>query len=55
MVLQEQVAKYKQVFIEAVRQANKIDSALSVYFGDMTPAPDNGIAQNHKYIRYTVW
>lgn len=33
-VRQEQVQKYKEVFIEAVKQAPKIDVALSQYFGD---------------------
>ena len=42
VVLRSQVQKYKEVFIEAVRQANKIDSALSVYFGDVTPVTNNG-------------
>ncbi|KFM57979.1 DNA topoisomerase 3-alpha, partial [Stegodyphus mimosarum] len=32
VVLREQVSKYKEYFIEAVRQAAKLDSALSVYF-----------------------
>ncbi|NXV31469.1 TOP3A topoisomerase, partial [Rissa tridactyla] len=32
-VLQQQVQKYKQVFIEAVARANKLDQALAQYFG----------------------
>ncbi|XP_075422019.1 DNA topoisomerase 3-alpha isoform X2 [Ascaphus truei] len=32
-VLRQQVQKYKQVFIEAVAKANKLDEALSQYFG----------------------
>ncbi|GIY15305.1 DNA topoisomerase 3-alpha [Caerostris extrusa] len=32
VVLQEQVAKYKEYFIEIVRQALKLDSALAEYF-----------------------
>lgn len=33
-VLSIQICKYREVFVEAVRQANKIDSALAEYFGD---------------------
>ncbi|NXJ60898.1 TOP3A topoisomerase, partial [Rostratula benghalensis] len=33
-VLQQQVQKYKQVFIEAVARANKLDQALAQYFGE---------------------
>ncbi|KFP87266.1 DNA topoisomerase 3-alpha, partial [Acanthisitta chloris] len=33
VVLQQQVQKYKQVFIEAVARANKLDQALAQYFG----------------------
>lgn len=32
-VLRQQVQKYKQVFIEAAAKANKLDEALSQYFG----------------------
>ncbi|XP_062474972.1 DNA topoisomerase 3-alpha [Pezoporus occidentalis] len=35
-VLQQQVQKYKQVFIEAVARANKLDQALAQYFGEAT-------------------
>uniref|UniRef100_A0A8D0L3H9 DNA topoisomerase n=1 Tax=Sphenodon punctatus TaxID=8508 RepID=A0A8D0L3H9_SPHPU len=35
-VLRKQVQKYKQVFIEAVAKANKLDEALSQYFGEVT-------------------
>ncbi|NWZ46946.1 DNA topoisomerase 3-alpha [Haliaeetus albicilla] len=35
-VLQQQVQKYKQVFIEAVARANKLDEALAQYFGEAT-------------------
>ncbi|XP_054990080.1 DNA topoisomerase 3-alpha isoform X1 [Sorex araneus] len=34
VVLRQQVQKYKQVFIEAVAKAKKLDEALSQYFGD---------------------
>ncbi|XP_068002650.1 DNA topoisomerase 3-alpha isoform X2 [Melanerpes formicivorus] len=34
VVLQQQVQKYKQVFIEAVARANKLDQALAQYFGE---------------------
>ncbi|NXF88234.1 TOP3A topoisomerase, partial [Eubucco bourcierii] len=34
IVLQQQVQKYKQVFIEAVARANKLDQALAQYFGE---------------------
>lgn len=33
-VLQKYISKYKEVFEEAVRQAQKLDQALSSYFGD---------------------
>uniref|UniRef100_A0A8C3V8W9 DNA topoisomerase n=1 Tax=Catharus ustulatus TaxID=91951 RepID=A0A8C3V8W9_CATUS len=33
-VLQQQVQKYKQVFIEAVARANKLDQALAQYLGE---------------------
>uniref|UniRef100_A0A480SG85 DNA topoisomerase n=1 Tax=Sus scrofa TaxID=9823 RepID=A0A480SG85_PIG len=33
LVLQQQVQKYKQVFVEAVAKAEKLDEALSQYFG----------------------
>ncbi|XP_019397469.1 PREDICTED: DNA topoisomerase 3-alpha [Crocodylus porosus] len=33
VVLRQQIEKYKQVFIEAVAKANKLDQALSQYFG----------------------
>ncbi|NXI49685.1 TOP3A topoisomerase, partial [Chloroceryle aenea] len=36
IVLQQQVQKYKQVFIEAVARANKLDQALAQYFGEAT-------------------
>ncbi|NXD62193.1 TOP3A topoisomerase, partial [Eolophus roseicapillus] len=36
VVLQQQVQKYKQVFIEAVASANKLDQALAQYFGEAT-------------------
>uniref|UniRef100_A0A669QA73 DNA topoisomerase n=1 Tax=Phasianus colchicus TaxID=9054 RepID=A0A669QA73_PHACC len=36
IVLQQQVQKYKQVFIEAVARANKLDQALAQYFGEGT-------------------
>uniref|UniRef100_A0A8C2STD0 DNA topoisomerase n=1 Tax=Coturnix japonica TaxID=93934 RepID=A0A8C2STD0_COTJA len=36
IVLQQQVQKYKQVFIEAVAKANKLDQALAQYFGEAT-------------------
>ncbi|XP_067912202.1 DNA topoisomerase 3-alpha isoform X1 [Heterodontus francisci] len=35
-VLHQQVQKYKQVFIEAVTKAKKLDEALSHYFGEVT-------------------
>ncbi|XP_044517721.1 DNA topoisomerase 3-alpha isoform X2 [Gracilinanus agilis] len=38
VVLRQQIQKYKQVFIEAVAHANKLDEALSQYFGEMTAA-----------------
>ncbi|XP_060059192.1 DNA topoisomerase 3-alpha isoform X2 [Erinaceus europaeus] len=34
VVLRQQVQKYKQVFIEAVAKAKKLDEALSQYFGE---------------------
>lgn len=34
VVLRQQVQKYKQVFIEAVAKAKKLDEALSQYFGN---------------------
>ncbi|XP_005098681.1 DNA topoisomerase 3-alpha [Aplysia californica] len=39
-VLQVQVQKYKEVFVEACRQAQKLDEALSVYLGEAQTAPD---------------
>ncbi|XP_058851749.1 DNA topoisomerase 3-alpha isoform X1 [Acipenser ruthenus] len=33
-VLRQQIQNYKQVFIEAVRKAKKLDQALSSYFGE---------------------
>uniref|UniRef100_A0A8V0Z377 DNA topoisomerase n=1 Tax=Gallus gallus TaxID=9031 RepID=A0A8V0Z377_CHICK len=36
IVLHQQVQKYKQVFIEAVARANKLDQALAQYFGEAT-------------------
>ncbi|XP_021266705.1 DNA topoisomerase 3-alpha isoform X2 [Numida meleagris] len=36
LVLQQQVQKYKQVFIEAVARANRLDQALAQYFGEAT-------------------
>ncbi|XP_070580775.1 DNA topoisomerase 3-alpha-like [Ptychodera flava] len=33
-VLREQIAKYKSVFVEAVEKANRLDEALSEYFGE---------------------
>ncbi|XP_069123502.1 DNA topoisomerase 3-alpha-like [Argopecten irradians] len=39
VVLEEQKQKYKQVFIEACRQALKIDEALSKYLGEAQPMP----------------
>ncbi|XP_064634025.1 DNA topoisomerase 3-alpha-like [Lineus longissimus] len=33
-VLQEQIRKYREVFVEALNQASKLDEALSQYFGD---------------------
>ncbi|XP_015264887.1 PREDICTED: DNA topoisomerase 3-alpha [Gekko japonicus] len=35
VVLREQIRKYKQIFIEAVEKANKLDEALSQYFGEV--------------------
>ncbi|XP_029432031.1 DNA topoisomerase 3-alpha [Rhinatrema bivittatum] len=34
VVLREQIQKYRQVFLEAVAKANKLDEALSHYFGE---------------------
>ncbi|XP_042770377.1 DNA topoisomerase 3-alpha isoform X2 [Panthera leo] len=34
VVLRQQVQKYKQVFVEAVAKAKKLDEALSQYFGE---------------------
>ncbi|KAL4241091.1 DNA topoisomerase 3-alpha [Mactra antiquata] len=47
-VLEAQVKKYKEVFIEACRQAEKIDESLSVYLGENAePAPaEDEIAMN---------
>ncbi|EHB10639.1 DNA topoisomerase 3-alpha [Heterocephalus glaber] len=39
VVLRQQVQKYKQVFIEAVAKAKKLDEALSQYFGEGTETP----------------
>ncbi|XP_033734544.1 DNA topoisomerase 3-alpha-like isoform X2 [Pecten maximus] len=39
VVLEEQKQKYKQVFIEACRQALKIDEALAKYLGEAQPMP----------------
>ncbi|XP_006875592.1 PREDICTED: DNA topoisomerase 3-alpha [Chrysochloris asiatica] len=39
LVLGQQVQKYKQVFIEAVAKAKKLDEALSQYFGEGTEVP----------------
>ncbi|XP_054850854.1 DNA topoisomerase 3-alpha isoform X2 [Eublepharis macularius] len=36
VVLREQIQKYKQIFVEAVEKANKLDEALSQYFGEVT-------------------
>ncbi|XP_054721108.1 DNA topoisomerase 3-alpha-like [Uloborus diversus] len=36
VVLREQIAKYKECFIEVIRQASKLDTALATYF-DVTP------------------
>uniref|UniRef100_A0A452TIM2 DNA topoisomerase n=1 Tax=Ursus maritimus TaxID=29073 RepID=A0A452TIM2_URSMA len=36
VVLRQQVQKYKQVFIEAVAKAKKLDEALAQYFGEGT-------------------
>ncbi|XP_020670289.3 DNA topoisomerase 3-alpha [Pogona vitticeps] len=40
VVLREQIQKYKQVFVEAVQKAKKLDEALSRYFGDVTPVSE---------------
>ncbi|KAM5263620.1 DNA topoisomerase 3-alpha isoform 2-T2 [Ctenodactylus gundi] len=39
VVLRQQVQKYKQVFIEAVAKAKKLDEALSQYFGEGAEVP----------------
>ncbi|XP_023555904.1 DNA topoisomerase 3-alpha isoform X1 [Octodon degus] len=39
VVLRQQVQKYKQVFIEAVAKAKKLDEALSQYFGEGAETP----------------
>ncbi|BFZ03791.1 hypothetical protein BsWGS_06828 [Bradybaena similaris] len=41
-VLSMQIQKYKEVFIEACRQAQKLDEALSQYLGQAQSLPDNG-------------
>ncbi|VDI07427.1 DNA topoisomerase III [Mytilus galloprovincialis] len=38
-VLQQQVAKYKEVFVEACKQAIKLDTALSTYLGEAKDLP----------------
>lgn len=44
VVLRQQIQKYKQVFIEAVAKANKLDDALSQYFGEaVQPAPQEDL------------
>ncbi|GBM94073.1 DNA topoisomerase 3-alpha [Araneus ventricosus] len=43
VVLQEQVAKYKEYFLEIVRQAIKLDSALATYFN---VTPDTVVEEN---------
>uniref|UniRef100_A0AAA9T177 DNA topoisomerase n=1 Tax=Bos taurus TaxID=9913 RepID=A0AAA9T177_BOVIN len=44
VVLHQQVQKYKQVFIEAVAKARKLDEALSQYFGAATEvAPQDAL------------
>ncbi|GFO25569.1 DNA topoisomerase [Plakobranchus ocellatus] len=40
-VLKDQIKKYKEVFIEACRQAQKLDAALSQYLGEAQPLPDD--------------
>ncbi|KAJ7305990.1 hypothetical protein JRQ81_010356 [Phrynocephalus forsythii] len=40
IVLREQIQKYKQVFVEAVQKAKKLDEALSQYFGEVSPASE---------------
>ncbi|NXV02190.1 TOP3A topoisomerase, partial [Cettia cetti] len=40
VVLQQQVQKYKQVFIEAVARANKLDQALAQYLGEAAEVPE---------------
>ncbi|XP_053551092.1 DNA topoisomerase 3-alpha [Bombina bombina] len=43
-VLRHQIQKYKQVFIEAVNKANRLDEALSQYFGQaIEPVPQQEI------------
>ncbi|XP_077173216.1 DNA topoisomerase 3-alpha [Paroedura picta] len=42
VVLREQVQKYKQIFIKAVEKANKLDEALSQYFGEGTHVTQEG-------------
>ncbi|RUS69493.1 hypothetical protein EGW08_022747 [Elysia chlorotica] len=43
-VLRDQIQKYKEVFIEACRQAQKLDVAISQYLGEAQPLPDNDSA-----------
>ena len=45
-VLTEQIARYKEVFVEASKQANKIDEALSKFFGEATSFSSEEIAAN---------
>ncbi|RMC17585.1 hypothetical protein DUI87_05249 [Hirundo rustica rustica] len=40
VVLQQQVQKYKKVFIEAVARANKLDQALAQYLGEAAEIPE---------------
>ncbi|GFR86227.1 DNA topoisomerase [Elysia marginata] len=40
-VLRDQIQRYKEVFIEACRQAQKLDEAISQYLGEAQPLPDN--------------
>ncbi|XP_007939652.1 DNA topoisomerase 3-alpha [Orycteropus afer afer] len=42
VVLRQQVQKYKQVFIEAVAKAKKLDEALSQYFGEGAEVSQQG-------------
>ncbi|GFR23680.1 DNA topoisomerase 3-alpha [Trichonephila clavata] len=44
VVLREQIAKYKEYFLEIVRQAVKLDSALAVYFN---VTPDTIVEENN--------